>query len=79
MAKRLSRVAMVRETGDVETVDKTKLAFSGPRGAWRNQLRQMLAGAPERLEQEAPASPIKSGLYDKPTRQKIPSVVRPVF
>jgi hypothetical protein len=30
MAKRLSRVAMVKETGEVEAVDKTKLAFSGP-------------------------------------------------
>jgi hypothetical protein len=76
MAKRLSRVAMVKETGDVEAVDKTKLAFSVPRRAWRNQLRQMLAGAPAR---EAAASPIKSDLYDKPTRQKIPSLVRPVF
>jgi hypothetical protein len=76
MAKRLSRVAMVKETGDVEGVDKTKLAFSGPCSAWRNQLRQMLAGVPER---EAAASPIKSDTYDKPTRQKIPSVVRPVF
>jgi hypothetical protein len=48
MAKRLSRVAMVKETGDVEAVDKTKLAFSVPRRVWRNQLRQMLAGAPKR-------------------------------
>jgi hypothetical protein len=32
MAKRLSRVAMVKETGDVEDVDKTKLAFSVPHG-----------------------------------------------
>jgi hypothetical protein len=49
MAKRLSRVAMVKETGDEEAVDKTKLAFSRPRAAWRNQLRQMLAGGPWRL------------------------------
>jgi hypothetical protein len=29
MAKRLSRVAMVRETGDVGAVDKTELAIQG--------------------------------------------------
>jgi hypothetical protein len=29
MAKRLSRVAMVKETGDVGAIDKTKLAFQG--------------------------------------------------
>jgi hypothetical protein len=30
MAKRLSRVAMVKETGEVEAEDKTKLAYSRP-------------------------------------------------
>jgi hypothetical protein len=49
MAKRLSRVAMVKETGEVEAVDKTKLAFSGPQRTWRNQLQQMLAGGHWRL------------------------------
>jgi hypothetical protein len=49
MAKRLSRVAIVKETGEVEAVDKTKLAFLGPRSTRRNQLQQMLAGTPERL------------------------------
>jgi hypothetical protein len=73
MAKRLSRVAMVKETGDVGAVDKTKARFLRPQGVWRNQLPQMLAGG-MRLP-----SPIKSDTYDKPTRQKIPSVVRPVF
>jgi hypothetical protein len=33
MAKRLSRVAMVKETGEVEAVDTTKLTFSWPHQA----------------------------------------------
>jgi hypothetical protein len=33
MAKRLSRVAMVRETEGVEVVDKTKLAVQSSDGA----------------------------------------------
>jgi hypothetical protein len=58
MAKRLSRVAMVKETGDVGAVDKTKARFfKATTGVWRNQLRQMLAGAPKRLARRSWALP----------------------